>query len=102
MALGRRKDGTTTGPSREQRAAKSREVGSRPLRRVVVAGVGWGVEAGRSEHADVDVLECGHVLSGAKDLIGRRWPARRRCLKCASGQAPDLTLEQLAALASEA
>lgn len=96
MPLGKRKDGTTTGPSREQRAQKSREVGSRPLRRVVAAGVAWGVEAGRSEHADVDVLECGHVLSGAKDLIGRRWLARRRRLKCASGQAPDLSLPSAA------
>jgi hypothetical protein len=74
MPLGRRKDGTTTGPSREQRAAKSREVGSRPLRRVVVAGVGWGVEAGRSEHADVDVLECGHVFRARRISSGGGGP----------------------------
>lgn len=79
MPLGKRADGTTVGPSSAQRAQNARDAARYPLRKVV----DWGRERDPEfPHRDVDVLECGHILSGATDLVGRRYPARRRCPKC--------------------
>jgi hypothetical protein len=36
------------------------------------------------------LLECGHVLPQARDMIGVRYPARRRCRKCAEGLPRDV------------
>ena len=79
MPLGKNSRGDTVGPSSEQRSANAKAAAAHPLRKVV----DWGVGADLSRpNSDVDVLECGHVLTGATDLIGRRYPARRRCWKC--------------------
>lgn len=61
-----------------ERAQKTRTY---PLVKVLDSGV--GLDPGRP-YMDVDALECGHFLAGAEDIIGRRWPARRRCRKCAN------------------
>ncbi len=60
-----------------ERAQKTRTY---PLRKVIEDGI--GLDPNRP-HTDVDALECGHFLTGAEDIIGRRYPARRRCSKCA-------------------
>jgi hypothetical protein len=60
-----------------ERARKTRTY---PLRKVLDDGIGLDPDR---PNADVDALECGHFLSGAEDIIGRRYPARRRCHKCA-------------------
>lgn len=79
MPLGKRRDGTTVGPSSAQRSYNAKVAAKYPLRKVTDSGIGADPER---PHFDVDVLECGHVLSGARDLIGRRWPGSRRCWKC--------------------
>lgn len=37
----------------------------------------------------MDELDCGHILAGASDIMGRRYPDRRRCFKCAKGMPTD-------------
>lgn len=92
MPLGKNARGDTVGPSSAQRSINAKTVAQYPLRKVLDAGV--GADPSRPL-GDVDVLECGHVLRGAKDLIGRRWPARRRCVKCFKGQPPTIDPESL-------
>jgi hypothetical protein len=61
-----------------------------PLRRVVGqvhVEVFPGVKAFREE------LECGHLIGQAKDMIGERYPARRRCGKCNQGAPRDVPRE---------
>jgi|ERR1700685_3558789 hypothetical protein len=41
-----------------------------------------------------EVLECGHTIGQAKDMIGDRYPARRRCGKCYRGVPPEASAEQ--------
>jgi hypothetical protein len=36
-----------------------------------------------------EALECGHLVPQAKDLIGDRYPARRRCRECAAAEATE-------------
>jgi hypothetical protein len=79
MPLGKNREGRTVGPSPSQRSANAKAAARYPLRAVVEQGVGADPER---PYADVDVLECGHTLSGATDLVGRRYPAKRRCFKC--------------------
>ena len=79
MPLGKRSDGSTVGPSPAQRSVNAKRAARYPLRKVVEAGVGADPDR---PYADVDVLECGHTLTGAEDLVGRYWPSRRRCRKC--------------------
>lgn len=50
----------------------------RPVR--IFGGMVWEFE--------VDLLECGHVLSAANDLYGPRFPSRRRCTECAGSSPP--------------
>lgn len=79
MPLGKNSRGDTIGPSSAQRSINAKKVAQYPLRKVIDSGIGADPER---PHGDVDVLECGHSLTGAKDLIGRRYPAHRRCRKC--------------------
>lgn len=65
---------------------------SGPLKVVIATGEGWDSERPRT---DVDLLECGHALTGAEDRIGRRYPARRRCWKCAKGQPPHIDADTM-------
>lgn len=75
---------------KSRRAAQTRTY---PLRKVILDGQGiWPEHPAR----DTDALECGHFLGGAEDIIGRRYPARRRCYKCAKGQPPDFDPTKLA------
>jgi hypothetical protein len=64
-----------------------------PLVTVLQAGIGWDPER---PHTDVDLLACGHALTGARDRIGRRYPARRRCYKCAHGRPPHIDAQTMA------
>lgn len=98
MPLGKRGDGRTVGPSSAQRAVNARRAAEAPLRAVVASGTGLDAEY---PHGDRDVCECGHILRAASDLIGRRYPARRRCKKCASGKPRDLTEQDIQALIDE-
>ena len=34
----------------------------------------------------MDYLECGHILRTPQDIIGLRYPEKRRCYKCAKGK----------------
>lgn len=80
MPLGKNKRGDTVGPSSAQRSANAKAAAAKgPLRCVIDQGE--GADPARP-WADVDVLECGHSLIGATDLVGRRYPSRRRCWKC--------------------
>ncbi len=36
------------------------------------------------------LLECGHLVRPARDMVGGRHPARRRCRKCAEGRPRDV------------
>jgi hypothetical protein len=91
LPLGKRKDGSTVGPSPAQRGVNARRAARYPLRKVVEAGIGADPER---PYADVDVLECGHVLSGASDMVGRRYPERRRCHRCEVRPCPHLWEEK--------
>lgn len=86
MPLGKDRTGRTVGPSSAQRSVNAKKVMRYPLRTVVDWGIGRDPER---PHSDVDVLECGHILRGATDLVGRRWPARRRCWKCWKESNPE-------------
>jgi hypothetical protein len=46
-------------------------------------------------HTDVDLLACGHALTGARDRIAGD-PARRRCYKCAHGRRPHIDAQTMA------
>jgi len=37
---------------------------------------------------EVDVLECGHVVSASKDIFGDTYPTRRRCYGCTGWERP--------------
>lgn len=86
MPLGKDRAGRTVGPSSAQRSYNAKVAARYPLRRVIDSGIGLSPEF---PNLDVDALECGHYLSGAQDLVGRRYPGRRRCYKC--GDRPDWT-----------
>lgn len=86
MPLGKRADGTIVGPSSAQRSINAKKAAAHPLRQVVDYGVGADPER---PYGDVDVLECGHTLTGARDMVGRRYPDRRRCWKCTRDAAPE-------------
>lgn len=60
---------------------------SYPLRKVV--------ERGRNDAWDFskDYLECGHILPTPVDIIGERYPEKRRCHKCAKGKEPDFDVK---------
>lgn len=64
---------------------------SAPLRTVIARRL-WPVTVGASGNSynlPSDLLECGHRLGVASDMVGDRYPDRRRCRKCAAGQARD-------------
>jgi hypothetical protein len=55
-----------------------------PLRKIVaetMKEVAPGVSVPR------DVLECGHMVPPAHDMIGRTYPASRRCRRCYEAEA---------------
>lgn len=37
----------------------------------------------------IDLLACGHRIHSASDIYGPRYPDRRRCRKCKSGEPQD-------------
>lgn len=60
---------------------------SYPLRKVV--------ERGRDNELDFskDYLECGHILPTPVDIIGERYPDKRRCHKCAKNKVADFDVK---------
>lgn len=52
-----------------------------PLRKVV--GDAWE-EILHGHEIRRDLLECGHTVGQASDMIGDTYPARRRCRECAA------------------
>lgn len=83
-------------------SAKAQRTRTYPLRAVVtVAYTEVIAKAGGPFEADVTVLsvllECGHLLRPARDMIGERHPVQRRCGKCAAGKPPDVDADGVAA-----
>lgn len=84
---------SSKGPHRGATKRRS-EVASYPLRKVLDDAYPKKVESrfGPDFLITMTLVECGHLLSAASDFIGRRFPARRRCRKCAEGKPPDVEL----------
>jgi hypothetical protein len=67
-----------------------------PLRRVVSETHRELVATADSGHFARDItvpavlLECGHLVRPARDMVGDRHPARRGCRKCAEGLPRDV------------
>src|SRR5712672_3468334 len=83
-------------------SAKAQRARTYPLRTVVTVAYPEVIaKTGGPFLEDITVLsvllECGHLLRPARDMIGERHPARRRCGKCAAGKPPDVDADGVAA-----